>query len=194
MQQSATTGSGGRPDAGGPEGAWTCDLPEWGSTWAGCRRRFCSWNVPPRWSVEDWWEELRAVALVAACQSLRAFDPTRGVPRGAFLRRRILAAAWARYRQEWAYARQCAPEAELDRIPGRVGDTSATARAFEALRGPLARLREPDRWLIEHLFWDGGTEASAAAVLGISQQAVSRRKRSILRALRDATEPPSGPG
>ena len=44
----------------------------------------------------------------------------------------------------------------------------------------MTGLSEADRRLIEHLFWEGWTEAKVAGRLGISQQAVSKRKRKIL--------------
>ena len=46
-------------------------------------------------------------------------------------------------------------------------------------------LREPDRRLIEQLYWERCTECEVAERLGISHQAVSRRKRTILDWLRD---------
>ncbi len=54
----------------------------------------------------------------------------------------------------------------------------------EQLKQSLTSLPEADRHLLEHLFWEGRTETEIADGLGISQQAVSKRKRKILTALR----------
>ena len=48
----------------------------------------------------------------------------------------------------------------------------------------LDSLAELDRGLIRQLFWDGRTEDDLAREWGVSQQAVSKRKQKILRALR----------
>jgi DNA-directed RNA polymerase specialized sigma24 family protein len=48
----------------------------------------------------------------------------------------------------------------------------------------MTDLPDSDRQLIERLFWQGFTETEIAGGLGISQQAVSKRKRRILTALR----------
>jgi hypothetical protein len=48
------------------------------------------------------------------------------------------------------------------------------------MRGLLDRRAEGDRLLIEHLFWNEGTEGEVAGQLGISQPAISKRKRVIL--------------
>ena len=59
---------------------WCLDgLPDWGTIWVGCARRFRSWRIPPRWSVGDWFEELQAQSIAAAWQALRDYDP-RGRP------------------------------------------------------------------------------------------------------------------
>jgi DNA-directed RNA polymerase specialized sigma24 family protein len=47
----------------------------------------------------------------------------------------------------------------------------------------LRRLPQPDAWLIEALFWEGKSEANLAERLGISQQAVNKRKWSIFKTL-----------
>jgi RNA polymerase sigma factor (sigma-70 family) len=48
----------------------------------------------------------------------------------------------------------------------------------------MTDLPEDDRRLIECLFWEGRTEQDIAGRLGITQQAVSKRKRKILLKLR----------
>jgi DNA-directed RNA polymerase specialized sigma subunit len=48
----------------------------------------------------------------------------------------------------------------------------------------MSRLVDDDRRLLERLFWEGSTEAEVAGMMGISQQAVSKRKLKILSELR----------
>jgi DNA-directed RNA polymerase specialized sigma subunit len=58
------------------------------------------------------------------------------------------------------------------------------AQFDELLSCALALLSQTDRWLIEELFWARHTETQIAGVCGVSQQAISKRKRAILRNLR----------
>jgi hypothetical protein len=51
-------------------------------------------------------------------------------------------------------------------------------------RHALARLSKPDLWLIEQLFLRDRTEANIATQIGISQPAISKRKRAIVMQLR----------
>ena len=48
----------------------------------------------------------------------------------------------------------------------------------------MSRLVNDDRRLLERLFWEGSTEVEVAGSMGISQQAVSKRKLKILAELR----------
>jgi DNA-directed RNA polymerase specialized sigma24 family protein len=157
---------------------------EWGTIWGGCARRFRAWRIPPRWSAGDWSEEIQAEALAAAHQALHDFDPARGVPLIAFVRRRVLFGVRARYRKEWSHSVHCGRGLPSDGGAAPSDDVSSAPLAYEALQAPLARLSEIDRRLIEHLFWGGRTEAELAGELGISQSAVSRRKRAIILVLR----------
>ena len=75
---------------------------------------------PPRWNPLDWWDEARAEASLAACAAALDYDPSRGVPRAAFLYERILAGVWTRYRQEWAYGRYLRPRAPWKNGPRRM--------------------------------------------------------------------------
>ncbi|MBX6315683.1 MAG: sigma-70 family RNA polymerase sigma factor [Isosphaeraceae bacterium] len=151
---------------------------------AGCLRRIRWWRIPPGWSAEGWWEEARAEGIAAAWQALRDHDPTRGIPLGAFVYRRIWAGVRTRYRQEWAYGLHRNAGAAAEACEDGTGSPLSITRIREALPELLARLAEPDRRLIEHLFWDGWTEAEVAYELGLGQSAVSKRKRSILIELR----------
>lgn len=156
---------------------------EWWAIWPRCWRRIHSWRVPPRWNPRDWWDEARAEAALAACAAARDFDPTRGVPRTAFLYQRILAGVWTRYRQEWAYGQHLRAPRSLDGWPAPVDSSSSDADPEEFAR-LLGQLGARDLWLIRRLFWDGKTEDVVAAVLGISHQAVSQRKQHALKGLR----------
>src|SRR5438270_626169 len=53
----------------------------------------------------------------------------------------------------------------------------------------LAKLKEGDIQVIKSLFWDNRSEAEVAELLGISQQAVSKRKLAILGRLRRLLDP-----
>ena len=149
-----------------------------------CLRRTRSWPVPPRWTPRDWREELDAEGIAAACTAIRNFDPTRGPTLGSFVYHQILSGALARYRQEWSYALRCRPGLEargtLSLRRGAVGGrrrqrtTAVTMGACWRTTGDL----------IQRLFWDGWTESQVAGSLGISQQAVSKRKQKILHELR----------
>jgi len=151
-------------------------------------RRIHSWRVPPRWNPDDWRDEARAEAALAACAAAREFDPTLGVPRAAFLYQRILAGVWTRYRQEWAYGRHLRAPRPLDECPAAADSSSSTAEPDEVAL-LLGQLGARDRWLMRQLFWAETTETAAAAVLGISHQAVSQRKHHVLRDLRRFTRP-----
>jgi hypothetical protein len=176
---------GGGPDAGGaddtrPGGKRSPEL----AAALVCLRRIRRWRVPPRWSGRDWLEEIGAEATAAALQAWKDFDPDRGVPRAAFLRQRVLGAALARYRREWSLAiRQVSLEVVGEYgSPGADGLPSREEVARLVLEA-LGRLPRTEAWIIEGLFWGGKTEAGLAATLGVTQQAVSKRKRAIFRTL-----------
>jgi len=157
-------------------------LDEWEAVWPRCRRRIHSWRVPTRWNPLDWWEEARAEVALAACAATLDFDPTRGVPRDAFLYQRILAGVWTRYRQEWAYGRHLRAPRPPEEWPTQGDSSPPHLETAEAARF-LGRLSQRDRWFIRQLFWNGKTEADVAKNLGVSQQAVCERKIHILRSL-----------
>jgi RNA polymerase sigma factor (sigma-70 family) len=159
-------------------------LPDWPRIWGACRRRTRSWPIPPRWSASDWREEIDAEGIAAACKAIRKYDPSRGTPMSSFVYHQILTGALARYRQEWSYARRFSSwPFSQDAIP--VADEKATlAEESEHLKRSMSRLVDDDRRLLERLFWEGWTEAEVAGSLGISQQAVSKRKLKIISELR----------
>jgi hypothetical protein len=160
-------------------------LEEWEAIWRRCWRRIRSWRVPPRWNSLDWWDEARAEGALAACAAALEFDPTRGVPRASFLYQRTLAGVWTWHRQEWAYGRHLRAPRSLDDWPA--AGASASGMDPVEVASCLDQLGIRDRWLIWQLFWAGTTEATLAAVLGISHQAVSQRKYHVLKRLRRGT-------
>jgi RNA polymerase sigma factor (sigma-70 family) len=163
---------------------WNQRLPDWPRIWDACRRRTCSWPIPPRWNAHDWREELEAEGLAAACKALCQYDPTRGTSISSFVYHRVLNAALARYRREWSYALRCA-SSHLNPDPVRQADEDAIIKEeLEHLEQWMGHLVDEDRRLLERLFWEGCTEAEVAGILGITQQAVSKRKHKILSSLR----------
>jgi RNA polymerase sigma factor (sigma-70 family) len=160
----------------------------WPDVWAACVRRTHGWRTPPRWSPRDWLEEIDAECLASACQAVLIFEPDRGPTLESFVYHRILAGALARYRKEWIYALRCGRHSSSgDDACGinLIDDQDASAMEGKKLMGSMTALPEDDRRLIECLFWGGQTERDIAGRLGITQQAVSKRKRRILLRLRE---------
>jgi DNA-directed RNA polymerase specialized sigma24 family protein len=161
-----------------------------------CFKRICGWRVPPNWSAADWREEIKAHGLFAACEASRDFDSSRGVPLDAFVYKRVIARAYSRFRREWAYGLRCV--SETDKVVSDGWHVSLTGGcrfqyrelsidpdpAYHELRDAVESLSEPNHQLIERLFWEGQTETDIAEALGISHQAVSKRKRSVIQKLR----------
>jgi DNA-directed RNA polymerase specialized sigma24 family protein len=168
-------------------------LPESIATLQHCFHRIRCWRVPPNWSGQDWSEEMEALVTAAACQAELDFDPAREVPLGGFVYRRVMARALTRYRQEWVYALRFLSENDIDGLSGTTANGAAWAEEaavapvldYESVRHALERLSGADRKLIHELFWGKCTQTELARKRGVSQQAVSLRKGSILKYLRD---------
>lgn len=164
------------------------DPTEWPTLWARCWARIRSWRLPPRWSPCQWQDEARAHGALAAYEALRAFESSRLVPLDAFLYRRVLDAVWTRYRQEWAYGRRAVP---LKRV-----EDDALARSLpdpdllEQMTRALDRLSEPERRLIRQLFWDGSSLDELSGVMGVSREALMKRKGRVLLKLRQMLQEP----
>jgi len=160
-----------------------------------CLRRIRRWRVPPNWTPADWAREMKAEsagAFWSACRDFdpsrrvptcRDFDPSRRVPFEAFARQRILGAALTRYRREWGFALHCGGDDERPR-PREAPDTVACSDRAHLVREVLARLTSSELTLIDALFWSGETERVVAGRLSLTQQAVSKRKRVLLRTLK----------
>ena len=149
-----------------------------------CLKRIFRWRVPPNWSISDWRNEMRAEAACAAWQAVCDYDSSLGVPFGAFARLQVLTSTLTRYRREWAYALRSAQEYDPESSDRRLLN-STTSEVFDDCPVPaLAQLSKPDLWLVEQLFLRDRTEADVAAQIGITQPAISKRKRAIVVQLR----------
>jgi len=149
-----------------------------------CLRRIFRWRVPPNWSVSAWRNEMRAEAACAAWQAVCDYDPSLGVPFSAFAHQRVLTGTLTRCRQEWSYALRFAPEYDPESSDSRQLDSSASAALDACPKHALARLSKSDRWLVEQLFLKDRTEVDIATQIGITQQAISKRKRAMVMQLR----------
>jgi RNA polymerase sigma factor (sigma-70 family) len=161
--------------------------PELTAVLDNCLRRVGGWRGLPHWSRHDWMKEMRAESVAAAWQAVREYDPSRGIPFNAFAYQRVMTRVLKRYRQEWAYfVHYCCEtkEESLDRPKGMTKNVIHSTEANESLYWALALLPDADVLLLEQLFWKGCTELEIAEASGISQSAVSQRKRAILARLR----------
>ncbi|NNM89135.1 MAG: sigma-70 family RNA polymerase sigma factor [Phycisphaerae bacterium] len=149
---------------------------------AQCLGRIRRWQVPPNWSKPQWLEESQAQAqaeVVVALATGSAAAVNAGTPQ---LASRILNSVLKRYRQEWSFARHCGHTMSFE--PGTANrEALEDSPALCPLEEALACLPESDRALMKALYWDRRSEAQAATDLGVSQQAVSKRKRRVLARL-----------
>ncbi|HMB03015.1 MAG TPA: sigma factor-like helix-turn-helix DNA-binding protein [Isosphaeraceae bacterium] len=152
-------------------------------------RQARAWRIPPRWSACDWFDELQAEGAAAAIQAECAYDPGRGVPLGAYIHLCVLHRLLKRYHEEWSHALRWVYVPELSEHS--IEDVPCSPSGSDDLQVALAHLIESERQLIDRLYWRGETESEVGSSLGISQQAVSKRKRSVLRKLRRLLNPRS---
>jgi DNA-directed RNA polymerase specialized sigma subunit len=122
-----------------------------------------------------------AAAHEACCQ----YDSSRGSDPAVFVASRVMGRLLTRYRQEWNFARRVSPWcADCDEIfPDAVAATSAF-RTREDVMAAVNQLPETDRWLLVQIFWKDRGQNDLARELGISQPAISKRYRKIVRQLR----------
>ena len=149
-----------------------------------CLRRIFRWRVPPNWSASDWHKEMRAEAACAAWQAVSDFDPALGVPFSAFAHQRVLTGTLTRYRREWAYALRLTPESDPETSVNSQLDCATSTVLDACSKYALSCLSKSDHWLVEQLFLKDRTEADIATEIGITQQAISKRKRAIVIQLR----------
>ncbi len=158
---------------------------EWKVVLDRCLRRISVWRPPPNCNHQDWMEEMRAQGAAAAWQAVCDFDPKRGVPPSAFLRQRVLTSLLTRYRQDWSHALHCV---EWEGSAPSAAPQEPPELSHVDLYAALDQLCDRDRRLLLHLYWDQHTEAEIAASRQISQQAISKRKRLLLKTLRSYME------
>jgi hypothetical protein len=89
----------------------------------------------------------------------------------------------SRYRREWRYARRFRPHFAGCARNAASAHGSSTVEISETLRVCLRKLPEPDRRLIESLYWEAMTEVVVTQMDCLSHQAISKRKRRILEQL-----------
>ena len=151
-----------------------------------CLKRARRWRVPPRWSSREWWEENRAEAALIVLNAARDYDADRGVSWESFLRSRLMAGLLPRLRREWKSSRFLTDTTVLDFLDVR----ARTRREFTddevgILYISIGRLSPADRQVLQRLYWDGMTESGLAVILGLSQQAISKRRKSIIVRLKN---------
>ena len=105
--------------------------------------------------------------------------------------------AYHKARESERYQRQVAYQRELSLERFQEEGVNAEYQAVRSLRGvedirrlyeALDELEAEERLLIDELFFRGVSEGELAKRLGISQQAVSKRKRKLLKQLREKIE------
>jgi DNA-directed RNA polymerase specialized sigma subunit len=127
---------------------------------------------------------MRAVAECAAWQAECDYDPSRGVPFIGFARQRVVARALAHYRREWAYARHGGNEVDCDTLASTSPDPAHMPLLTDEVRQVVNELPRRERTLVKQLFWGNVTESELARQAGLTQQAISKRKRVTLVGLR----------
>ena len=154
-------------------------VEDWDILWRRCWARVRTWKIPPRWSRLDWAEETKAQGALAAFQACCEFDPNRRTPLFAFLYQKVIEAVWTLYRREWKLGLRTR---EIDRLADHTACVH-NQRAFDAIEF-LDKLNESDRNLLFQIYWQGRDERELAAIFGISQQGINKRKHSILKDLK----------
>jgi len=169
-----------------------------------------SWKLPPHWSAQGWFDEVRQLAWEAACEALCDYKVGATTPIGAFVYLRIMQRVLTGYRREWSYAQRFVPEPinatewrqPLPEGEGwgegelRIGQSAACAledpceeqhrvQQHESMREAVAILPASQRSLIDEIFWNGRTEQELGKMLHVSQRTVNKRKQAALQLLRD---------
>ena len=145
-----------------------------------CLQRVRKWRTPLNWSAGQWMEEAAAQAALACVESRSRYAD--GVVKSGSSESWISNCLLQRYRQEWSFARHCSRPVVCEPYePEEVdGDMAPMVPRLQAV---LTRLPQPDRQLIHMLYWEHQTETQVAAALGVSQQAISKRKHRIFSRL-----------
>jgi DNA-directed RNA polymerase specialized sigma subunit len=146
-----------------------------------CLKRARRWRPPPRWSSREWWEENRAEAALIALDAARDYDAGRGVSWESFLQSRLMAGLLTRLRREWKSTRFLTDARSPDFLDVRTRiERDFTDDEVGVLYAGIVRLSPVDRQVLQGLYWDGMTESDLALTLGRSQQAISKRRKTII--------------
>lgn len=158
---------------------------------ARCVAQAMNWRLPPKWTRQEWREELYSQAHLTLMEAAPQYDESLGVPFTAFLWHKIIADLLNRYRQEWRYAYKC-PVSLQDATNGLIkGEIDLNHICDSAdIECAIALLTFEDRQLLQKIFWEGCTETEIARILKISQRAVNKRKKRALKALANLLEVP----
>jgi RNA polymerase sigma factor (sigma-70 family) len=157
-------------------------LPDFPILWEWCLRYFRRRRPPPHWTTVDWQEVVGAEAALAALAAKRDFDPQRGPMLRDFVQWRMWHAVKSRYRKECAAGRRCAV-GPIEAIQPAPDDTASPSR-LQAVEAALRALPPGNREFLRLHFAEELKEAALARRLGVSQAAVSRRKRQIIEDLK----------
>lgn len=163
-----------------------------------CVRKAGRWRVPPNWTSGEWMKEMMALGLAAGHEAACQFDPSRGAAAPAFFSTRIMGRLLTRYRQEWSFATRVtnwSQEPEQATLASREPFTSGyypNHTTDTGLIDAVNQLDETERWLMVQIFWRDRDQSDVARELGVSQPAVSRRYRNVVRKLRNRLLEDSG--
>lgn len=141
-------------------------------------RRVSRWQTPPNWSRADWLEEVSVEAYAAGWCAVCEHHAGSRLPLFDTVYRYTLNACLQRYRQEWRYVLRCRSMEDME-------DGHVWGEDRLELSLALALLPEYDRQLLHALFWEGRSETDIAREQGVSVQAISARKRRLLRNLQE---------
>lgn len=145
-----------------------------------------TWPAPPNWDAADWRMELQAIAIATALDAAGSFDSARGVPLSGYVSQRVKARTLTRYRQEWRYAlkTKITEPGHMEELAGSTTGIWPSRGVLDSVQWALNRLEEPERWLLQQIFWHQRTEAIIAAELQVTQPAINKRKHQALARLR----------
>lgn len=147
-----------------------------------CLARIDRWRTPRRWSPSDWLEEIQATAFAATWDAICLYDKSRGVTLNAYMRLHIIKTCYGRYRKKWNYALNTCEEASVD--DSFIGNPYRVLDETVWLEEAVGRLTEGDALLVRDLYWNGRSESEVARDLGVTQQAINKKKQRILETLR----------
>lgn len=161
--------------------------PTLGAVVRSCVGRARRWPVPANWTAWEWMREVRAHGDAAAHEACCQYDSSRGATPADFVTSRVMGRLLTRYRQEWSFASRTgcrSIDAEEYSAIGPLVSAPSDDGMRQSLIAAVNQLSETDRWLVRQIFWQDRNQSELASELGISQPAVSKRYRNIVRQLR----------